>query len=151
MSPVVRGGPSAEIFIQQHRFVTVCTIRIPLRNQTIWKTIFPNNLIATKMLPILVVSLMLHPSTGIGTENRFSRFVIAEDEDGERKSWQPPVELEGIHSETLVHARAVGQETSKGSLEEETKVHEPIEHSLLEHGKFPCLTDDKIRPLDNDN
>merc|ERR1719188_213732 len=64
---------------------------------------------------------------------------------------QPPVEVQGVHSQSLVHARAVGQEGGKAGLEDETKLEDGVLHSLLEDGVLPCLTDNQVSPLDNDD
>ena len=87
--------------------------------------------------------------TWILPQKEFSSLVVSEDQQGEGKGRQPPVELrmlrmmlivcfykvcylQRIHPETLVHARTVGQEGGQSGLEEETKIEEHVLHSLLE-------------------
>ena len=67
------------------------------------------------------------------------------------ESWEPPVELQRVHSQSLVHARGVGQESGQKGFEDKTKVHETVLHSLLEHRVLPGLTNDEISPLYNDD
>ena len=59
-----------------------------------------------------VVSLALYPAAGVAPQQELSRLVVAEDQDGEGDGGQPPVELERVHPQTLVHARGVGKEGS---------------------------------------
>ena len=66
-------------------------------------------------------------------------------------TWKPPIDLERVHSETLVHSRRVAKDGSQDGLEHQTKVHEHVLHSLLEHGKTSCFTNDEIGPLYDDN
>merc|ERR1719193_1677966 len=81
----------------------------------------------------------------------FSILIFCYDEDGERDGWDPPVEVERVHPQTLVHPRGVGEEGSQTGLKEETEVEEMILHSLLEDRVSSGLTDDEICPLDNHN
>ena len=85
------------------------------------------------------------------SEQKLSCLIIAEDEDGEGDGWDPPVEVERVHPQALVHPRSVGEEGGQAGLEEETKVEEMILHSLLEDRVSSGLTDDKICPLDDNN
>merc|ERR1711890_174003 len=57
---------------------------------------------------LLVVCLCLDPATWIPPEQVLSRLIIGEDEQGEWQGRQPPVELQRIHPEPLVHARTIG-------------------------------------------
>ena len=98
---------------------------------------------------LLVVSLLLNPATRVSTQQVLSRLVVAPDEDGEGDGGQPPVDLQGVHPQALVHARGVGEDAGKGRLEEESKVHEVVLHALLEHRELPGLADDEIGPLDD--
>ena len=83
------------------------------------------------------------------SEQELPGLVIAEDEDGEWDGRDPPVEVQRVHPQTLVHARSVGQEGGQTGLEKETEVEEMILHSLLEDGVLSGLTDDEIGPLDH--
>ena len=103
-------------------------------------------------LGLLVVSLSLDPAAWrLTSEQKLSGLIVAEDEDGEGDGWDPPVEVERVHPQALVHARAVGEEGSQAGLEEETEVEEMILHSLLEDRVFPCFADDEVSPLHNHN
>jgi len=95
----------------------------------------------------LIVGLVLDPSSGIASEQEFPGLVITEDEEGEWHGGQPPVDLQGVHPQALVHAWGVGKEGSKESLENETEIHEVILHSLLEYRVLPGLANDQISPL----
>jgi len=99
----------------------------------------------------LIVGFPFNPSARITPEEVLPALVIDEDGEREGKGRQPPVEVERVHPQPLVHARGVGQEGGQHGLEDQTKVHEPVLHTLLEHGVLPGLTDDEISPLDNDN
>jgi len=92
---------------------------------------------------------MLDPAAWTASEEELPGLVIAEDEDGKGYGGQPPVELQGVHPQALVHARGVGQEGSEDCLENKTEVHEVILHALLEDRVLPCLADDEISPLHN--
>ena len=83
----------------------------------------------------------------MGAEQKLSGLIVAEDEDGEGDGRQPPVDLQGVHPQPLVHAGCVGQDGSEEGLEAETEVHEVVLHALLEHGVLPGLADDQVRPL----
>lgn len=100
---------------------------------------------------ILIVSFALDPSSGVSSEQVLPALIVHKDEKGEGECRQPPVEVQRVHSQTLVHTGAVGQERCQHSLKDESKVHEPILHALLEHRVLPCLTDNEISPLDNNN
>jgi len=100
----------------------------------------------------LIVSLLADPAVGAaGTEDGLSGFIIAEDEQGEWQSWEPPVEVQWVHSETLVHAWGVAQEGCESSLKDKAKVQEVVLHALLEYRVHTGLANDEISPLDNDN
>ena len=98
-----------------------------------------------------IVGLFFYPASWVASEQELPRLVVAEDQDGEGKGRQPPVEVERVHPETLVHARTVGEEDGQAGLEDQAKVHEPVLHALLEHGQLPGLADDEIGPLDDDD
>merc|ERR1719481_427959 len=87
----------------------------------------------------------------IPSEQELPALVVDEDEEGEGKGREPPVELERVHPQSLVHSRGIGKESSQNGLENKTEVHEVILHSLLEYGVLSGLTNDKIGPLDNNN
>ena len=100
----------------------------------------------------LIVGLSLNPrACRLASQQELSGLVIAEDEDGEWDGWDPPVEIERVHSQPLIHTRTVGQEGGQTGLEEEAEVEEMILHSLLEDRVFPCLADDEVSPLHNHN
>ena len=99
----------------------------------------------------LIISFLLDPSSGVTSQKELSALIVNEDDEGEGESWEPPVELQRVHSQSLVHARGVGQESGQKGFEDKTKVHEPVLHSLLEHRVLPGLTDDEISPLYNDD
>jgi len=85
------------------------------------------------ILRSLVVSFSSDPGTGAEfAEEEFSGLVVAENEDGEWKCWQPPGEQKRVHTETLVHARGVAEEDSQNGLKDQAEIHEPVGHSLLE-------------------
>ena len=96
-----------------------------------------------------IVGLLFNPSAGVSAKQELSRLVVAPDEDGEGDGRQPPVDLQGVHPQALVHAGGVGENAGESSLEEEAKVHEVVLHALLEHGELPGLADDEIGPLDD--
>merc|ERR1712203_1313409 len=86
--------------------------------------VFQTTTLLNKDSSNLVVGLPFDPvACWQATEEIFSRLIIAENKDRERQ----------------------------GSFKEETEVHEPIAHSLLEYGEFTGLANDEIGPLDNDN
>merc|ERR1739838_133461 len=99
----------------------------------------------------LIVCFLLDPSTRVATEQVLSGLVVAEDEDGEGDCGQPPVDLQRVHPQTLIHSGRVREDGSKNCFEDEAKVHEVILHALLEHRVLPCLADDQIGPLDNND
>ena len=98
-----------------------------------------------------IVSLALDPSARVASEQELSGLIVAEDEDGEGDGREPPVDLERVHPQTLVHPRGVREDGCKAGLEAKPKVHEVVLHALLEHRVLPCLTDDEIGPLHDDN
>ena len=73
------------------------------------------------------------------------RFYLVQKVKGSKNS------LEWEHSETLVHARRVTEESSESSLENETKVESPIPHTLVNDRVPSSLTDDQIGPLYDDD
>ena len=81
----------------------------------------------------LIVGFPFNPSARITPEEVLPALVIDEDGEREGKGGQPPVEVERVHPQPLVHARGVGQEGGQHGLEDQTKVHEPVLHTLLEH------------------
>ena len=100
----------------------------------------------------LVVGFSFHPvSSRKTTEQCFPDLIIDKDESREWKGWQPPPELERVHSETLVHSRSVGKEGSQSSLKENTKIQDPVIHALLEDRELASFANDQVSPLDNDN
>ena len=78
---------------------------------------------------LLVVSLLLDPSSGVSTNEITTDLVVDEDDDCEGKSREPPREAKAIHSETVVQSRAVAHEGCEGSLEDEAEVESPVGHA----------------------
>ena len=76
-----------------------------------------------------------------------TNLVVDKDDNGKGNRRYPPLKCQRVHSESLVHARRVGEKGGQGGLEEESKVQEGVVHSLLEHRVAPCLADDEIGPL----
>ena len=100
----------------------------------------------------LVVGFPLHPvARGQTTEQQLSDLIVAENKERERNGRQPPVDLEGIHPQTLVHARSIGQEDCQEGLKQESKVHDPVLHALLEYREFASLANNQISPLYNND
>ena len=99
----------------------------------------------------LVVGFHLNPSPRRLSENPFANLIKDKDEQGKGNSWEPPVDLQRVHLQTLVHSWSVAQESCQGSFKQEAKVHDPVCHSLLEDGVFPSLADDEISPLNDNN
>ena len=96
----------------------------------------------------LVVGLPLHPGAGaVAAEEILPALIVDEDEDREGEGGKPPVDVQRVHPETLVHARTVGQEGGQESFEAKSKVQHAILHALLEHRVLPGLADDQVRPL----
>ena len=84
---------------------------------------------------ILIIRLLLHPSSGVSPQQSLPDLVIDEDGQREGHGGQPPGGLQGVHPQTLVHARGVGEEGGQEGLEAETKVHEVILHTLLDQSE----------------
>ena len=80
----------------------------------------------------LVVGLLLDPASRVVPQDPLTDFVEDKDEDGEGHTREPPVDLQWVHLQALVHARSVRQESRKHRLKDQTKVHDPVIHSLLE-------------------
>ena len=98
----------------------------------------------------LIVSLTLHPVAGRKSpHDELSRLIVAQYDEGERESREPPEELDALHLQDLVHAGAVTQEGGQSGLEEEGEVELAIPHPLLEQGVLPRLADQETGPLDN--
>ena len=86
----------------------------------------------TYVLSKLVISFPFDPVAGWQTsEQIFSGLIITENEQRKGNSWQPPVDLQGVHPKTLIHAWSVRQEDSQECFKEKSKVHNPILHALL--------------------
>ena len=84
------------------------------------------------LLLLLVVGLPLHKSSGVPAQDELPRLVVDEDDEGEGEGGQPPVEVQRVHPQPLVHAGAVGEEGGQAGLEDQAKVEEPVLHALLE-------------------
>ena len=80
----------------------------------------------------LIICLLFNPSARIVAQDPFPDLIKDENENGEGNSWEPPVDLKRVHLEALVHAWSVGEEGSKASLKDETKVEDPVGHALSE-------------------
>merc|ERR1711868_155800 len=104
-----------------------------------------------KMTSRSIVSLVPNPSSRVTAEQELPGLVVAEDQDGEGHGRQPPVDLQGVHPQALVHAGRVGEDGGEEGLEAETEVHEVVLHALLEHGVLPGLANDQVGPLHDDN
>lgn len=59
--------------------------------------------------------------------------------------------LERIHAQTLVHARAVRQESGQSRLKHQTEVQRPVAHALVDDRVPARLADNQIGPLDDDD
>ena len=103
------------------------------------------------LLLLLVVSLPLHKSSGVPAQDELPRLVVDEDEEGEGEGGNPPVDLERVHPQPLVHSGGVGQHRRQHRLEEQAKVEHPVLHALLEDRVLAGLADDEVGPLDHHN
>ena len=99
----------------------------------------------------LIVGFFFNPSTWIVSEDPFADLIKDKDENGERDGREPPVKLQGVHLQALVHARSVRHEDGKAGLKDESKVKDPVGHALGEDGVLAGLADDQVSPLDNHN
>merc|ERR1711994_871980 len=63
-----------------------------------------------KMISRSIVSLVLNPPSRVAAKQELPGLVVAEDQKGEWQGWQPPVDLQGVHPQALVHAGRVGQD-----------------------------------------
>jgi len=99
----------------------------------------------------LVVGLLLHPASRASPEDPLPAFIKDEYEDGEGDAGDPPVDLQWVHLEALVHAWSVGQEGSQACLTDQAKVHGLVGHALLKHRVFAGLADDQVSPLNHHN
>ena len=100
---------------------------------------------------ILVVGFSFHPTPGVISENPFTQLIKNKNEDRKWDGGEPPVELERVHLQSLVHARGVGHEGGQAGLEDQTKVENPVGHALSEDGILSGLADDQVSPLYDDN
>ena len=99
----------------------------------------------------LIVGFFLDPSSWVVSQDPLAHLIKDKDENGERNAWEPPVDLQRVHLQTLVHAWSVGEESSKAGLENETEVEDPVGHSLSEDRILSGLADDQVSPLHNNN
>ena len=89
------------------------------------------------LLQFLIVGLQLHPVAGATVaQDVLSDLVKDKDEEGEGGGGEPPVDLERVHLQPLVHAGGVGEEGRQQGLEHQAKVHDPVLHSLKEKRKI---------------
>ncbi len=80
----------------------------------------------------LVVGLQLDPVAGpTVAEDVLADLVKDKDEEGEGGGGEPPVDLERVHLQPLVHAGRVGEEGGQQGLEHQAKVHDPVFHPLV--------------------
>ena len=70
----------------------------------------------------LVIGFLFDPPSRVVPQDPFANLVEDEDDNGEGQPRNPPVDLQRVHFQTLVHARGVGQDGSQAGLEEEAKV-----------------------------
>ena len=70
----------------------------------------------------LVVGLSLDPSARVVAEDPLAALVEHEDEDGEGYGHEPPVDLQRVHLQSLVHARSVREEGSQAGLKDQSEV-----------------------------
>merc|ERR1719150_2706682 len=103
------------------------------------------------MISRSIVSLVLDPPSRVAAEQELPGLVVAEDQKGKWQGGQPPVDLQGVHPQALVHAGRVGQDGGEEGLEDEAEVHEVVLHALLEDGVLPGLADDQVGPLHDDD
>merc|ERR1711899_687254 len=103
------------------------------------------------MISRSIVSLVLDPPSRVAAEQELPGLVVAEDQKGEWQGGQPPVDLQGVHPQALVHAGRVGQDGGEEGLEDQAEVHEVVLHALLEDGVLPGLADDQVGPLHDDD
>lgn len=96
-----------------------------------------------------IIGLFLHPTTWVRTQQNFTTLIIQKDKQREWQGWQQPVKLEWVHAENLIHARCVGEESSKCSLKDQTKVQHHVLHALLDDGVTACFANNEISPLHN--
>ena len=99
----------------------------------------------------LVVSFFFDPSSRGLTKNVLPDFIKDKDQEREGDGREPPVDLQGIHLQSLIHSRSVAQESCQDGFKDETEVHDPVGHTLLEDRVLASFTDDQISPLDNHN
>jgi len=114
-------------------------------------TVKKNELEMKEFIDDLIVCFPFDPSARIATDDKLARLVVDEDEDRERNGRQPPVELEWVHAQALVHARSVGEEGGQSRFEEDAKVEDVVAHSLVNERVAARLANDQIGPLDDDD
>ena len=119
-------------------------------NQTNLTFLSPTYLATTPYT--LVIQFMFPPwPPWQGPDDEFSGFIVDKNNCGKGNSQQPPGELQWVHVEVLVHAWSVRQQDGQGSFKQESKVEGPVVKSLIKDWNSPCLADDEISPLDNDD
>ena len=100
---------------------------------------------------VLVIGLMLNPSSRIVSQDPLSDLIKDKDQNGKWHSREPPRDGKRVHFQALVHSRCVGEESCQDSFKENSKVHHIIHHALLEDRVLSGLTNDEISPLYNYN
>ena len=76
------------------------------------------------------------------SEDVLAHLVEDEYKDGEGEGGEPPVDLERVHLEALVHAGGVGEEGGQQGFEDKAKVHDHVGHALVEDRVLARLADD---------
>lgn len=100
---------------------------------------------------MLIIRLLLHPTSRASPQNEFTDFIINKDEQAVGDGTEPPKNLQGVHAQGHVHSRAVREEGSQGRLYKQAKDQDPVLHALLKEGIPPGFADDQISPLDDHN
>ena len=81
----------------------------------------------------LVIGFTFDPASGRQrSKNVFPGLVVDQDEERKWQRREPPVKLQRVHAQSLIHARSVGEDSSQHGLKEETKVEDPVSHALGE-------------------
>ena len=76
--------------------------------------------------PYSVVCFLFNPSSRISPQDEFSYLIVNKNQNRKRNGWKPPIELQGVHAQTLVHAWSVAKKSCKGSLKAKSKIKHVI-------------------------
>lgn len=81
-----------------------------------------------------------------------TQLIVGDDqnEEGERRDTEVR-ESDGARAQHQVEEGNVGQDGDEGSLEEETKDHVAVDHTLLGDGQVTGLANEQVGPLHNHN